>query len=140
MADGKKKPVMIAVIIVCLGVAGAVTYMRTSGSGGSLEDIPDSKMIWVKCNNPQCKAEYQMSEKQYYKDLMERTTGSAMMVTPALVCEKCGKESVYKAFKCPYCGTVFFSGSVKNDFADRCPSCGKSETEEIRKARKAGGQ
>lgn len=139
MEDSKKKPIMIAVIIVCLGVAGAVTFMRSGGGGGSINDIPDDKMVWVKCNNPQCKAEYEMGEKTYYKTVQERTDPRSL-ATPALICEKCGKASVYKAFKCPYCGVVFFAGSVPNDFADRCPECKKSETEEIRKARKTGGQ
>jgi len=140
MEDSKKKPIMIAVVIVCLGVAGAVTFMRGGGSGGSIDDIPDDKMVWVKCNNPQCMAEYQMGEKTYYKTVQERTDPRSLS-TPALICEKCGKPSVYKAVKCanPECGVVFLSGSVPNDFADRCPKCGKSETEEIRKRRKSGG-
>jgi len=141
MEDSKKKPIMIAVILVCLGVAGAVTYFRSSGGGGTINDIPEDKLTWVKCNNPQCMAEYQMGVKAYHKAVQERMTGMAV-VTPALVCEKCGKASVYKAEKCtnPACGVVFLSNSVPNDFADRCPKCGHSETEAIREARKAGGQ
>jgi len=109
---------------------------------GGIDSIPDDKMTWVKCNNPQCKAEYEMSEKQYYKDIQARLNPAAMMSTPALICEKCGKPSVYKAEKCgnPNCGVVFLANSVPNDFADRCPKCGRSENEEIRKARKAAGQ
>jgi hypothetical protein len=140
MEDSTKKPVMIAVIIVCLGVAGAVTFWRHSGSGGGINDIPAGKMMWVKCRNPQCNAEYQMSEKEYYKEIKERLNPGAMMSTPALICKKCGKPSVYKAFKCPYCGKVFFANSVPNDFPDRCPYCHKSKTEETRKARLAGRQ
>ncbi|MHC4508063.1 MAG: hypothetical protein ACYTAO_03770 [Planctomycetota bacterium] len=142
MEESKKKPIMIAVIIVCLGVAGAVTYLRSGGSGGGIDSLPDDKMTWVKCNNPQCKADYEMGEKQYFKGIEERMNPAAMLSTPALVCEKCDEASVYKAFKCgsPSCGVVFFANSVPNDFADRCPECKRSETEEIRKARKAGGQ
>jgi DNA-directed RNA polymerase subunit RPC12/RpoP len=140
MEDSKKKPIMIAVIVLCLGVAGAITYMRHSGSGGGINDIPEGKMMWVKCNNPQCNAEYEISEKEYYKEIQARMNPATMMSTPALICEKCGKPSVYKAYKCPYCGNVFFANSVPNDFEDRCPKCNKSKTEETRKARKAGGQ
>lgn len=141
MEDSKKKPIMIAVIVVCLGVAGAVTFLRSSGGGGTINDIPDDKMTWVKCNNPQCKAEYQMGEKAYHKAIQERMDPRSL-ATPSLICEKCGKASVYKAVKCANseCGAIFFSGSVPNDFADRCPECGKSETEEIRLRRKSGGQ
>jgi hypothetical protein len=140
MEDSKKKPIMIAVIILCLGIAGAVFFMGGGSGGGTIDDIPDDKMVWVKCNNPQCKAEYEMGEKAYYKAVQERMDPRAL-ATPALICETCGKASVYKAEKCANseCGVVFFSGSVPNDFADRCPECGKSETEEIRKRRKSGG-
>ncbi len=141
MEDSKKKPIMVAVVIVCLGVAGAVTFMRGGGGGGTIDDIPDDKMVWVKCNNPQCGAEYQMGEKAYHKAVQENLDPRSL-ATPAIICEQCGKASVYKAVKCanPECGIVFFSGSVPNDFADRCPECGKSETEEIRKRRLSGDQ
>jgi len=141
MEDSKKKPIMIGVIVVCLVIAGLVTFARRGGRGGTIDDIPDDRMVWVKCNNPQCKAEYEMGEKAYHKAVQERLDPRSL-ATPALICEKCGKASVYRAEKCknPDCGVVFFSGSVPNDFADRCPECGRSETEEIRKRRKAGGQ
>ena len=143
MEDSRKKPIMIAVIVVCLGVAGAVTFLR-SGSDTGIEGIPEENMTWVKCRNPACNAEYQMSEKDYFKEVIakQRENPTAMMSTPPLICEKCGKPSVYKAVKCgnPNCGAVFNENSVPNDFPDRCPKCGRSETEEIRKARKAGGQ
>ncbi|MFC1604309.1 hypothetical protein ACFL5F_04700 [Planctomycetota bacterium] len=141
MEDSKKKPIMIGVIVVCLVIAGLVTFARRGGGGGGIDGIPDDKMTWVKCNNPSCKAEYEMSEKQYHKDLQERFNPMARS-TPALACEKCGKDSAYQAFKCPNpsCGTVFIRGIAgQNDFNDRCPKCKQSETEEIRKKRLAGG-
>ncbi|MHC4684655.1 MAG: hypothetical protein ACYTEW_10145, partial [Planctomycetota bacterium] len=63
------------------------------------------------------------------------------MVAPPVVCESCGSESVYRAEKCqnPDCAIVFFRGSVPNDFADRCPECGRSGTEESRKRRRTRG-
>ncbi len=140
MDDSKKKPIMIAVILVCLGVAGAVTFLKSGGGSGSIDDIPDEKMTWVICMNPKCKATYEMSEKEYYKTVQERMDPRAL-ATPALICEKCGEPSVYKAVKCanPECGNVFRAGSVPNDFADRCPKCNQSETEETRKRRQQGG-
>ena len=139
MEDSKKKPIMIGVIVFCLIVAGLITFLRRgSGGSGGLADIPDDKMTWVKCNNPSCKAEYEMSEKKFFKAMEERFQPMAR-TTPALTCEKCGKDSLFRACKCPYCGTVFFRDSVPNDLFDRCPKCKKSETEEIRKQRMAGG-
>lgn len=141
MEDSKKKPIMIAVIVVCLGVAGAVTFLK-SGSDAGTDSISESKMTWVKCNNPACSAEYEMSERQYFKDIQERLNPAAMESRTALICQKCSKPSAFKAHKCgnPSCAAVFFENSVPNDFPDRCPKCKRSETEEIRKARKAGGQ
>jgi len=139
MEDSKKKPIMIGVIAVCLIVAALVTFARRGGSSG-IEGLSDEKLIWVKCNNPNCKAEYQMSEKEYFKGQQERINPLSRN-TPALTCEKCGKDSLYRAEKCenPACGAVFFRNSVPNDFPDRCPKCGQSKTEEIRKKRMVGG-
>lgn len=142
MEDSKKKPIMIGVIVMCLIVAGLITFARRgSGGGGGLDAIPDDKMTWVKCNNPSCKAEYEMSEKDFFKAMEERFQPMAR-TTPALTCEKCGKDSLFRAIKCenPACGVIFFRDSVPNDLFDRCPECGQSATEEIRKKRKAGGQ
>jgi predicted RNA-binding Zn-ribbon protein involved in translation (DUF1610 family) len=138
MEDSKKKPIMIGVIVVCLIVAGLITFARRGSGGGGIEDIPEGKMTWVKCNNPQCKAAYEMSERQYFKALEERLQ-PMLRSTPALTCDKCGKDSLYRAEKCPYCGVVFFRDSVPNDLYDRCPECGKSAIEESRKQRLSGG-
>lgn len=140
MDDSKKKPVMIAVIVGCLAVAGVVTFLR-SGDGSGVESISDEEMTWVKCNNPACKAEYEMKLKTFYKQIEERLDPMSM-APPSLICEKCSKPSVYRAVKCqnPTCALVFFRDSVPNDFPDRCPECKQSAEEEKRKARQAGGQ
>jgi hypothetical protein len=137
MEDSKKKPIMIGVIVVCLVVAGLITFARRGGGGSGLDAIPEGKMTWVKCNNPSCKAEYQMSEREYFRIQQERLNPMAR-TAPPIPCEKCGKDSLFRAIKCPYCGVVFFRDSVPNDLFDRCPECGKSETEEIRKQRLSG--
>jgi hypothetical protein len=105
-----------------------------------IEDISPEEMMWVKCNNPDCKSEYKMGKQAYFKYVEEHIDPMAM-VAPPVVCEECGKESVFRAEKCQNadCAIVFFRGSVPNDFADRCPACGNSNTEEQRKRRRAGG-
>ncbi len=140
MEESKKKPIMIGVIVVCLAVAGIYTYIGRSGGGDDIDSISDEEMIWAKCNNPACKAEYQTSKKGYFKYVEEHANPMAQ-TAPPLVCEKCGEPSVFRAEKCmnPDCGIVFLRGAVPNDFADRCPECKRSETEEIRKRRRAGG-
>ena len=141
MEDSKKKPVMIGVIVVCLGVAGLVTYMR-SGDDGGIGSISDDEMRWVKCRNPECNAEYEVGLKKYFKDLAENMNPNPMATSAtALTCKECDKRSLYSAKKCANtaCGIVFNEGvSGPDDHADRCPDCGQSEIEEIRKRRLAG--
>ena len=139
MEEGKKKAVMIGIIVACLGLTALRIIGRSGGGGGGIADISPEEMMWVKCNNPDCKAEYEMGKQAYFKYVEEHIDPMAM-VAPPVVCEECGKESVFRAEKCQNsdCGIVFFRGSVPNDFADRCPECGRSETEESRKRRAAG--
>jgi len=141
MEESRKKPIMIAVIVVCLGAAAFIT-LRGSGGGDALDDIPDDAMVWVKCNNPSCTAEYEMNEKEYYKQMREQPSDPDAPSAPPLTCEKCGKPSLYAAIKCanPACGIVFFKGAAgSNDFEDRCPKCRISKMEEDRKQRLQGG-
>ena len=69
MEDSTKKPIMIIVIVACLAIAAWVTFR--SDPGGGANSIPESEMQWVKCNNPACNAEYEMSKREYYKTLEE---------------------------------------------------------------------
>jgi hypothetical protein len=140
MEESKKKPIMIGVVVACLALALLITFGLPGGGGGGIEDISPEDKIWVKCNNPDCKAEYEMGKKAYFKYIQDNIDPMAM-VAPPVVCESCSKDSVFRAEKCQNqdCGVVFFRGSVPNDFADRCPECERSETEESRKRRAAGG-
>ena len=136
MEESKKKPIMIAVVVACLILAGIITFATKSGSSGGFDSIKRGEMIWVKCSNPDCGAEYQIDNKDYLEYIKEHSSPMSLVAAP-LVCKECGQESVYKAVKCAKCGLVFFSGTVPNDFADRCPECSYSQTEEGRK--KAAG-
>ncbi|TKJ34304.1 MAG: hypothetical protein CEE38_18550 [Planctomycetes bacterium B3_Pla] len=142
MEDSKKKPIMIGIIVVSLGVAGLVTFKKGSGSGG-IKDIPEGDATWVKCNNPECKAEYEMGTRDYYKALTANMNPNPTASGPTpLPCKKCNKPSLFGAEKCqnPDCGTVFIQGIAgQNDHPDRCPECGQSATEESRKKRLAEG-
>ena len=118
-------------------LAGVMTFnYRAHPVKSGIEFISEEEMVWVKCYNKSCSAEYQMGKRAYYKYVEEHGNPMAQTVAP-LVCESCGSESVFRAEKCQNtnCAIVFFSGEVPNDFSDRCPKCGQSATEEIRKAR-----
>ena len=134
-----KNTIYGVVILVCLGLAVMIFLKTRSGGGGGVDQIKRGEMMWVKCNNPNCKAEYQIDSKDYYSALEEKIRANPLSSqTPAIVCQKCGKESVFSAFKCESCGKVFFYGAVPGDLPDRCPDCKYSKTEAIRKARLSG--
>ena len=131
-----KNTIYAIVIGVCLLVAVVVFIKTRSGGGAGIDSISDTEQVWVKCKA--CNAAYEMSKKQFYKERNEKMQAggaAAMMLTPPLTCQKCGKTMVFPAEKCPNCGEIFVTGEVKNDFADRCPKCKHSKTEDIRKAR-----
>ncbi|MBA7539701.1 hypothetical protein ES705_31982 [subsurface metagenome] len=141
MEESRKKPVMIGVIVVCIIITGLITFARRGGGSGGIDGIPDDEMTWVKCSNPSCKAEYEMSKQRYHKEVQERYN-RMVQTTPLLTCKQCSKDSLFRAVKCanPSCGIVFIEGiEGRKNPPDRCPDCGKSETEEIRKKRMAGG-
>ncbi len=136
-----KNTIYAIVIVVCFVVVGiiAYTYIFNAGSGGGIDGIPEGEMIWAKCNNPDCKAEYQMSAKAYHRYMLENANPMAP-TAPPLICNECSEKSAYRAQKCenPDCGIVFIEGSSgPATFADRCPKCKQSATEESRKRRKA---
>jgi DNA-directed RNA polymerase subunit M/transcription elongation factor TFIIS len=134
------KNVIYAVVIAVCILISVVVFLATRGGGKSgLDSISDTEQVWVKCKS--CNTSYQISRKQYYKEIGEKTAAggaTAMMYTPPLTCQKCSKNTVFLAEKCPNCGEIFLTGSVPNDFPDRCPKCKHSKTEDTRKARMAG--
>lgn len=133
-----KNTTYIIIIVVCFLATGLLAYKFIFSSGGP--QISDDKMTWVKCNNPACNAVYEMSLKKYFEEAQKIANANPMLMTnPALTCEKCGKNSVYRAEKCqnPDCGEIFIRGIVPNASEDTCPKCGQSAILESRKARLA---
>jgi hypothetical protein len=102
VVDESKKPVMIGVVVVCIALAGFITY-RTyfkgsgSGSGAGLTGAPGAA-VWVKCQNPTCNNENQMLETDFVKELdearAEGATGKNSEI--ALKCNACGKQTLYQ--------------------------------------------
>jgi predicted RNA-binding Zn-ribbon protein involved in translation (DUF1610 family) len=120
----------------CLAAAGAITFKVRSKGGGIPKHFAKEK-TWVKCRNPECGAEYQITKKEFFK-YQEAHTDSTMMAAPLMPCRECGEESMARAVKCEKCGTVFEMYWKPFDFEDRCPKpeCGYSKIEEVRKARR----
>ncbi len=104
-----------------------------SRSTGGIKSIKGEDLMWVMCQNPNCKSAYQIDKKDYYTQIDEKMRANPMSIqTPALTCQKCGQNSVYRAVKRPKCGHMFFYGK-RGDFDDRCPECGFSKMEDERK-------
>ena len=125
MEENAKKTLLIVVAIACIAAAGVITYKTMGGSTASSQ--PTSK-IWVKCNNPKCGNEYQISAKEY-TDFMMSNGGPRQFIMSGAVpmkCPKCNEDSVFKAMKCEKCGKVFFPGTVEGKAEDTCPGCGYS--------------
>jgi DNA-directed RNA polymerase subunit RPC12/RpoP len=134
MEEGKKKIIMVIIIVVCLVAAVVITVASHHGGvEGGVDTIKRGEMVWIKCRNPKCEYAWQMDRKDYYEYIENNRNGT--MIVPGIVCPKCGEKDGYLAYKCPKCGTVF--EKVLNDLPDRCPKCGYSAMEELRK--KTGG-
>ena len=91
MEEGKKKMIMIVVIVACLVAAGIITYSTTysTRSGG----IGVTTAVWLKCRNTDCEHEWQMNKGDYAAYVREHL--GSTRVQPAITCPKCGEESGY---------------------------------------------
>ncbi len=124
MEDSKKKSVMIAIILGCVVLAVGVTIMTRSEKGG-LEGIDKDAMLWVKCGNDACGAEYERNQQAFYQEGEDRINPLVKGIPPG-ICKECGEQSIFKANECIKCGEVFFSGAADGTFPDECPDCGYS--------------
>jgi len=96
-----KNRVYIAIIVVSVALVGFIFYLTHSASFGGIESLKRGELIGVKCNNPDCSEAYQIDKKDYFLQIEERIRIHTMSLqTPPLVCEKCGRESVFRAEKC----------------------------------------
>jgi len=128
MEENAKKTLLIVLAVACLATAGIITY-KTMG-GGTAPGQPIGKM-WVKCNNPKCGHEYEISAQEYNTFVMNNGGPRQFMMSSAvpMKCPKCGEESAFKAEKCAKCGKIFFLGTVEGKAQDTCPGCGYSPSE-----------
>jgi len=136
---------MMGIAVVCLACAALFFWRSTAASrGGGIETIARGEKVLMKCTNPSCQTLYEMDKRDCLEELEARIRRQPLsQATPALVCQKCGRETAYRAIKCSQCGYVFFYGAKRNDYADRCPQCSHSQQEQDRKkqgAASAGNQ
>jgi len=133
MEESKKNAIKIGISVVCLAAA-AVLFIKTSSQDSASTSIKGQK-IWLKCINEACGAEYQIDLEKFSDLAMEKITAlysslqAPASMQLALVCGKCGKETAYRAEKCPKCGTVFIV-----DNSGKCPKCSLGGPEDEKNA------
>lgn len=136
MNESQKKQILVGVIVGCLVLAGLITLISRPRRGGIPRRFA-KELIWVKCRDPNCAAEYQITKKDYYV-YIEKNAEPWAMEAPGLICKKCGSKSGYEAVKCEKCRLVFeVYSSVPRSFRDRCPKCGYSKIEQDRERARA---
>jgi len=130
MDENTKKTLYLLTIVLCLAAAVVIASMNIKKK----DKLPPEgqELYWIKCRNPKCEHQWQMDKRHYFEYLMKNQKPDTML-TPAIPCPKCAEQSGYRAEMCLQCGLVFERGSVPNDFADRCPNCSFSNTEQKRK-------
>jgi ribosomal protein L37AE/L43A len=136
MDGSRKKTLSLCIVIFCLIVSGVILWATNSGGDSGIESY-QGEMLWLKCNNPQCRSSYQIDKSEYFRLVQHKQVNMPISTTtPPLKCKDCGKDSVYRAVKCPNCGEMFFHGaSGPGYFPDMCPKCKFSQKEEDRKKR-----
>jgi ribosomal protein L40E len=130
MEEGKKKIIMVAIIVVCLVAAVIITLATRYNDRGSIAGLSNETMVWLKCRDPNCENTWQMGLKDYHQYVQDHRDG---MAVPAFVCPKCNGKTGYRAEKCEKCGYVFEKVPSTNDVSDRCPKCGYSALEAMTK-------
>ncbi|MHC4741690.1 MAG: hypothetical protein ACYS8Z_07255 [Planctomycetota bacterium] len=128
MEEGRKKQVMIGIIVFCFAAAAYITFSGGQPKPGEMQ-IDENATVWVRCLNPRCKHIYEMSMLAYREFQREYIAEDS---EPGMTCEKCRKPSAYKAEKClnESCGAVFFFGDAGKDKpSDQCPKCGTVQSQ-----------
>ena len=70
MQEEKKKLFMIAVIAVSL-IVSLIVFFFVKDKNYGIDSIGDDENLLVKCCNPDCNADYQISKRGYYEFLQE---------------------------------------------------------------------
>ena len=129
MDDDVKKKIMVGVVALCV-VSAVVLFLITRSGGGGIKSAEGT--VLMKCRNPECEADYQKDKEEYYMFIQMNIDPMATEMPP-VVCEQCGEESAYLAMECPNCEVIFEMGAIPDEFPDKCPACGHSDTETLQK-------
>lgn len=131
MTEETKKFLAIGAVVVCLGIAGTVTYKTFFGDGGGVSMSGDVPLLCTTCGG------FEIPMKQF-QEIMSKNPMGMMPGMPGqqmvIDCPKCNKKTCYPAQKCPKCQNIFVFGQARDqNFPDRCPKCKFSEYEDMQK-------
>ena len=128
MDEEMKKKVTIGIVVGCIAIAVAITVI-TNWGGGSAGPKNEGQMQFL-CINPKCGHAFEASGDEINK---RRGEGLSMAEMPPTKCPQCGQNSAYFAIKCEKCGNVFIPNYENAKEYDKCPKCGFSKSEQMRK-------
>lgn len=123
---------LLAAVVTAALVVMCVLIFMNEASRSQLQFKPIAGSTWLKCRDPNCAAQYQIPLQQYH-DFVEEYADPTVLAVPEMVCKKCGRKTIHRAFKCANCDLISFLGSIRSDFEDRCPSCGYSQKQHDRR-------
>lgn len=132
-----KIALLVSVAVTVLLVAGfVIETLSSSGGGSEIRDAARAGGIWMLCDNPDCEAAYEVTPEEFAELMKSKgpiTLGPGVMSRLTFLCKECAQETAYRGMECPKCGVLFVKEPVVGDYADRCPECGYSAIEEIRR-------
>lgn len=105
----------IGAAVGLLVIAGGILFWYTRGGAEEAAAKSDeTKTTWM-C--AACSSSFDLTAKQVL--VMGKEAGPPGI---PLICSKCKEKKVYRAIKCPKCGTLYFSSEVP-DSSGVCPKC-----------------
>ena len=132
MTEETKKFLAIGAVVVCLGVAGWVTYNTFFAGEGTGTLSGDMPLLCTSCGG------FEIPVSQF-QEIMSKNPQNMMMMPGmpgqmTIDCPKCNKKTCYPAQKCTKCQNIFVFGQARDSqFPDRCPKCKFSEFEDMQK-------
>ena len=111
--------VLFALAVLCFWLW--LDYLQPPAGGAH-----EGKIMVFKCLNCQQVKHYTL------KQVSERTGSAHMAPGIVLHCEECGQNKLTQATKCPQCEEVFVI-SMGRPGSDKCPNCGASYLDELRR-------
>lgn len=111
----RKKPLVIATIVVLLGAALYVGFGYLASPAARANELP----VVLKCANPAC-GEVLRTTREVVNN--QTTLDPEQLAAPGLKCTKCNQQTQATALVCPNDGEIYLARTAKGTAL--CPKCG----------------